>query len=180
MEEAIAELINMTRVSIALVLVLVVGVGCKSYLSKLSFDTSYSPPADWKIVQDGKWGLQFHVPSSVNVEGHMDNPRWIHEGTNLRVIVDFGGKFAQESLRQRKNYVEARMNFNGLDALVCSYDDDASRGDQPFPKRMALYFLKSRNTVAPGREPSFVVEYASDRERTTALRILQTVRFFNS
>jgi hypothetical protein len=83
---------------------------------------------------------------------------WIHEGTNLRVIIDFGDT-SPESLKQQPHYAEARLLINGLPALVCSYDH-ATDVAGSLKKVVALFFLEKRKQLGAAREPSYRVEYA--------------------
>jgi hypothetical protein len=130
-------------------------------------------------VDDGLWGLRLNVPSSLRDKGFVNKSLWIHEGTNLRVIIDFGDT-SPDSLKQRPHYSEARLLVNGLPALVCSYDLSNNVAAGSMNKVVALFFLEKRKQLGAPREPSYRVEYASDDDRTVALQILQTVRFYDS
>ena len=157
-------------------------VGCSlrgrgSTTPPLSFDTSYSAPRDWKLLEEGPWGIRLNVPPTLRDTGPGNN--WILEGTNLRVIVDFGDT-SPESLKQQPHYAEVRLLVNGLSALVCSYDHATDGGTGSLNKVVALFFLEKRKQLGAPREPSYRVEYAKDDDRTVALQILQTVRFYDS
>lgn len=169
--------------SLAICLCVLVGgcspLGRHAMTPPLSFDTSYSAPKDWKLVEDGLWGLQLNVPPTLRDSGSIKHSLWIHEGTNLRVIVDFGAYPSQDSLKRRPNYSEVRLQVNGLAALVCSYDQSNQVAPGSLNKVVALFFLEKRKNLG-GREPWYRVEYASDNDRTTALQILQTVRISDS
>ena len=143
-----------------------------------AFDTSYTAPLHWKVVEDGLWGIRFNVPLSVQDKQTTKN-LWIHEGVNLRVIVDFGDSAPSKSLKGKPNYSEARIQFNGLPALVCTYDKSLNAAPDSLNKVVALFYLESRKVVGGG-EPSYRVEYASDDQRATAFQIFQTVRFYDS
>jgi hypothetical protein len=143
-----------------------------------AFDTSYTAPLHWKVVEEPLWGIRFNVPLSVRDKETTKN-LWIHEGTNLRVIVDFGDSGPSKSIKAKPNYSETRIQFNGLPALVCTYDKSANAAPDSLNKVVALFYLESREVVGGG-EPSYRVEYASDSQRATAYQILQTVRFYDS
>jgi hypothetical protein len=141
-----------------------------------SFDTSYSAPGDWKVVEDGMWGLRLNVPATFRDLGPK-NHVWIHEGPNLRVVIDFGS-LSPDSVRKLPHYTEAYFVVNGLRTLVCSYESkNAAAGS--LNKVVALFFLENRRSLG-GAEPSYRVEYGKDQDQTIALQILQTVRFFDS
>ena len=144
----------------------------------LSFDTSYSAPSNWKLVEEGLWGLRFNIPPGLEQKESANRSLWIHEGTNLRVIVDFGNT-SPDSVKQKPHYSEVRLVVNGLPAVVCSYDRANNSAAGSLNKVVALFFLDKRKTLG-GREPSYRVEYAADDDRATALQILQTVRFYDS
>jgi hypothetical protein len=144
----------------------------------LSFDTSYSAPIYWKVVEEGLWGIRFNIPPTLEHKKTESTHLWIHEGANLRVIVDFGST-SPDSFRQKPNYSETRLQVNGLPALVCSYDRTNNAAAGSLNKVVALFFLDKRKELG-GQEPSYRVEYASDDDRTTALQILQTVHFYDS
>lgn len=163
----------------ALTLYLVL-VGCSTASPKPQpFDTSYRPPIYWKVVEEPKWGIRFNLPLFVQ-DKETTNSLWIHEGTNLRVIVDFGTPGPSKSVRAKPNYSETRIQFNGLPALVCTYDKSPNAAPHSLNKVVALFYLESREVVGAGAEPSYRVEYASDDQRATAFQILQTVRFYDS
>lgn len=106
-----------------------VALGCSTAPHSPSFDTSYSAPAAWKLVEEGKWGLRFNIPPSLRDVGFVNSSLWVHEGQNLRVIVDFSPPSSlPESLRRKPNYSETRLRINGLSALVCSYDQSSNKG----------------------------------------------------
>jgi hypothetical protein len=154
-------------------------LGCATPPHSPSFDTSYSAPADWKLVEEGKWGLRFKIPPSLREVGFVNKSLWIHEGTNLRVIVDFSlPSSLPDSLRRKPNYSETRLQFNGLPALVCSYDQNISKGPAPLNRVVALFFLETRPGLGSPNEPSYRIEFAAEDQRNTALQILQTVRFY--
>jgi hypothetical protein len=155
--------------------------GCSAPSSRPQsfFDTSYTAPWDWKVVDEPLWGIRLNVPPSVRATETTNN-LWIHDGTKLRLIIDFGSSVSPKSLKVRPNYSETRLTVNGLPALVCTYDKSASAAAGSLNKVVALFFLESRKSLGGGGEPSYRVEYASDAERTTAFQILQTVRFYNS
>ncbi|MFY9621902.1 MAG: hypothetical protein WAM70_14195 [Pyrinomonadaceae bacterium] len=146
-------------------------LGCSTATHSPSFDTSYSAPADWKLVEDGKWGLRFNIPPSLRDVGFVNNSLWVHEGTNLRVIVDFS---------LPPNYSETRLRINGLPALVCSDDQNTGEGPASLSRVVALFFLETRPGLGSPNEPSYRIEFADEGQRTTALQILQTVRFYQS
>lgn len=148
----------------------------RSSTGPASFDTSYSAPSDWKVVEDGMWGLRLNVPATLRDLGPK-NSVWIHEGTNLRVVIDFGST-SPDSLKKLPHYSEARFVVNGLRALVCSYES-RNPGPGSLNKVVALFFLEYRKTLGSA-EPSYRVEYANDDDQAIALQILQTVRFFDS
>ena len=154
-------------------------LGRLSTTPPLSFDTTYSAPKDWKLVDDGKWGLRLNVPPTVRDTGFVHRSLWIHEGTNLRVIIDFGST-SPDSLKQQPHYSEARVLVNGLPALVISCESSNNATAGSLNKVVALFFLEKRKQLGAPREPSYRVEYASDDERTVALQILQTVRLYDS
>jgi hypothetical protein len=161
-----------------------VAAGCSlrgphSPTSPLPFDTSYSAPKDWQLLDEPLWGIRLNVPPTLreNERGHKS--LWINEGANLRVTVDFGNT-SPELLKQQPHYAEARLVINGLPALVCSYDHTANMATGSLNKVVALFFLEKRKELGAPREPSYRVEYTSDDDRTIALQILQTVRFYDS
>jgi hypothetical protein len=149
----------------------------RSTTPSLSFDTSYTAPGDWKLLDEGLWGLRLNVPPTLREVRSTKNSLWIHEGANLRVIVDFSAD-SPESLKRKPNYSEVHLQVNGLPALVCSYDQSNNAAAGSLNKVVALFFLQKREQLG-GQEPSYRVEYASDNDRTTALQILQTVRFYD-
>ena len=156
-------------------------LGCSTAPHSPSFDTSYSAPADWKLVEDGKWGLRYNVPSSLRDLGVGNNSLWVHEGTNLRVIVDFRlPSSLPDSLKRKPNYAETRLRIHGLPALVCSYDKNTNSAPDALSRVVALYFLETRPGLGSPNEPSYRVEFAAEDQRKTALEILQTVRFYQS
>ncbi len=94
------------------------------------------------------------------------------------MIVDFNAD-SPDSLKRKPTYSEIRLQVNGLPALVCSYDQSNTAAPGSLNKVVALFFLQKRAQLG-GQEPSYRVEYASDNDRTTALQVLQTVRFYDS
>jgi hypothetical protein len=130
-------------------------------------------------VEEGPWGIRFNIPPALREARTTKSSLWVHEGTNLRFIVDFGANASQGSLKRKPNYSEVRLQVNGLPALVCSYDQSKNAAPGSLNKVVALFFLDKRKTLG-GSEPSYRVEYASDNERMMALQILQTVRFYDS
>jgi hypothetical protein len=159
--------------------------GCSSlptnHSSAARFDTLYSAPKDWRLVEDWKWGVRFNVPPNLrDREFSLNRSLWIHEGNNLRMIVDFSFTSSPDSLKTKKNYSETRLTVNGLPALVCSYDQSANAVAGSLSKVVALFFLETRKGLGSPTEPSYRVEFAVEDDRTTALQILQTVRFFDS
>jgi hypothetical protein len=160
-----------------------VSAACSSlpanHASTARFDTSYSAPNDWKLVEDGKWGIRFNVPPALSDKHFSSNKSlWIHEGENLRMIVDFSYPSSLDSLKTKANYSETRVSVQGLPALVCSYDKSANVVAGSLNKVVALFFLETRKGLGSPYEPSYRVEFAGDNDRSTALQILQTVRFF--
>ena len=129
-------------------------------------------------MEDGKWGLRLNVPPSVIDAGVTNNSLWVHEGPNLRVIIDFSRPPSPELLQRKKNYLESRLNIHGLPALLCAYDEPAARG--ALTKVVQLVFLETRKGLGSPYEPSYRVEYRSEGDRPTAMEILQTVRFYQS
>jgi hypothetical protein len=168
----------MTPIVIVLCLVVAGVASCvrRSSTGPASFDTSYSAPSDWKVVEDGMWGLRLKVPATLRDLGPK-NDVWIHEAPNLRLVIDFGNT-SLDSLRQRPHYSEARFVVNGLRALVCTYEYK-NPGPGSLNKVVALFFLEKRKSLG-GAEPSYRVEYAKDDDQAIALQILQTVHFFDS
>ena len=155
--------------------------GCSRASHSPSFDISYSAPADWQIVEDGKWGLRFNIPPSLRDMGMVNKSLWVHEGTNLRVIVDYSlPSSLPDSLKGKPNYAETRLRINGLPALVCSYDQNISKGPASLNRVVALFFLATRPGLGSPNEPSYRVEFATEDQRNTGLQILQTVRFYQS
>lgn len=153
--------------------------GCSRLSTKpQSFDTSYSAPVYWKVVEDGLWGIRFNLPPWVH-DKQIAKSLWVHEGTNLRVIVDFNQSVPSKSTKAKPNYTETKIQFNGLPAVVCTYDNSAKAAPGALNKVVALFYLGKREVLG-GQEPSYRVEYASDDQRTTAFQILQTVRFYDS
>lgn len=142
------------------------------------FDTSYTAPFHWRIVEEPLWGIRFNVPRSVRDKDTTNSLR-IQEGTDLRVIVDFGASVPSKAIKAKPNHSESSIQFNGLPALVCTYDNAANAAPGSLNKVVALFYLDKRKVLG-GQEPSYRVEYASDAERTTAFQILQTVRFYDS
>ena len=130
-------------------------------------------------MEEGLWGIRFNIPPALQEARTTKNSLWVHEGTNLRVIVDFGANASQDSLKRRPNYSEVRLVVNGLPALVCSHDQSKNAAPGSLNKVVALFFLDKRKTLG-GSEPSYRVEYAADNDRAIALQILQTVRFYDS
>jgi hypothetical protein len=163
--------------------VILASAGCASlprnHSTTVHFDTSYSAPADWKLVEEWKWGLRFNVPPALRDMGVGGKSLWIHEDTNLKVIVDFSYPRSYESLKTRKNYSDTRLNVNGLPALVCSYDQSENAVAGSLNKVVALFFLETRKGLGSPYEPSYRVEFSAEGDRITALQILQTVRFFD-
>lgn len=156
-------------------------LGCSMTPHSPSFDTSYSAPTDWKLVEDGKWGLRFNIPPSLRDVGMVNDSLWVHEGTSLRFIVDFSlPSSLPDSLRRKPNYSETRLRINGLPALVCSYDQNTSQRPASLKRVVALFFLETRPGLGSPNEPSYRIEFAAEDQRTTALQILQTVRFYQS
>ena len=153
--------------------------GGHSTTSPLPFDTSYSAPTDWQLLDEPPWGIRLNVPPTLREKEPGHKSLWINEGANLRVIVDFGNT-SPESLKQQPHYAEARLVINGLPALVCSYDQGANMATGSLNKVVALFFLEKRKELAAPREPSYRVEYTRDDDRAIALQILQTVRFYDS
>ncbi|HEV7747672.1 MAG TPA: hypothetical protein VGO56_21915 [Pyrinomonadaceae bacterium] len=151
--------------------------GC-SRPSPKSFDTSYRAPIYWKVVEEPLWGIRFNLPPFMR-DKETTKTLWIHEGANLRVIVDFKDSIPSKSTKAKPNYSETKIQFNGLPALVCTYDNSAKAIPGSLNKVVALFYLGKREVLG-GQEPSYRVEYASDDQRTTAFQILQTVRFYNS
>jgi hypothetical protein len=151
----------------------------RSTTPPLPFDTSYSAPKDWKLLEEGPWGIRLNVPPMLRDTGSRHKSLWIHEGTNLRVTIDFGDT-APDSLKQQPHYTETRLEINGLPALVCSYDHTTDVGAGSLNKVVALFFIEKRKQLGAPREPSYRVEYTRDDDRTIALEILQTVRFYDS
>lgn len=143
-----------------------------------SFDTSYSAPVYWKVVEDGPWGIRFNLPPWVH-DKETTKTLWIHEGTNLRVIVDYNESVPSKATKAKPNYSETRIQFNGLPAVVCTYDNSTKAAPGSLNKVVALFYLGKREVLG-GQEPSYRVEYASDDQRPTAFQILQTVRFYDS
>jgi hypothetical protein len=142
------------------------------------FDTSYNAPVYWKVVEEPLWGIRFSLPRSLR-DKETTKSLWIHEDTNLRVIVDFNNSVPSKSTKAKPNYSETKIQFNGLPALVCTYDNSAKAAPGSLNKVVALFYLGKREVLG-GQEPSYRVEYASDDLRTTAFQILQTVRFYDS
>jgi hypothetical protein len=161
-----------------------VAAGCSSvpanHSTRLPFDTSYSAPNNWKLVEEPKWGLRFNVPPALRDTDPLNKSLWIHEGNSLRLIVDFSFPSSSDSLKAKKNYSEVHLNVNGLSALLCSYDQSANAVSGSLNKVVALFFLETRKGLGSPYEPSYRVEFASENDRSTALQILQTVRFFDS
>jgi hypothetical protein len=156
-------------------------MGCSTATYSPSFDTSYSAPADWKVVEDGKWGLRFKIPPSLRDVGFVNKSLWVHEGANLRVIVDYSlPSSLPDSLKRKPNYSETRLRINGLPALVCSYDQANSKEPVSLNRVVALFFLETRPGLGSLNEPSYRIEFAAEDQRNTALQILQTVRFYQS
>ena len=156
-------------------------LGCSRASHSLSFDPSYSAPADWTLVEDGKWGLRFKIPPSLREAGFVNKSHWVHEGRDLRVIVDFSlPSSLPDSLRRKPNYSETRLRINGLSALVCSYNQNTDNDPALLNRVVALYFLETRPGLGSPNEPSYRIEFATEDQRNTALQILQTVRFYRS
>ena len=154
-------------------------LGCSTAPHSPVFDTSYSAPADWKSVEDGKWGLRFKIPPSLRDLGFVNKSLWVHEGTNLRVIVDYSvPSSSPNSLRGKPNYSETRLRINGLPALLCSYDQNISKSPASLNRVVALFFLETREGLGSPIEPSYRIEFAAEDQRNTAVQILQTVRFY--
>jgi len=145
----------------------------------IPFDTSYSAPSDWKLIDDGLWGLRLNVPPTFQDKGFVKKSLWVHEGTSVRLIIDFGNT-SSDSLKQQQHYSEVRLPINGLPALVCTYEQSNNVTAGSLKKVIALFFLEKRERLGATREPSYRVEYASDDDRNIALQILQTVRFYDS
>ena len=165
--------------AITMLVLCLLGAGCSATSSKpQAFDTSYSAPVYWKVVEDGLWGIRFNLPPSVN-DKETTKSLWIHQSTHLRVIVDFNQSVPSQSTKAKPNYSETKIEFNGLPALVCTYDNSVKASAGSLNKVVALFYLGKREVLG-GQEPSYRVEYASDDQRTTAFQILQTVRFYDS
>ncbi len=158
-----------------------------SATNDLPFNISFTPPDDWKVVEEGKWGIRFQVP--LGLQERYTNRLWIQENDSLRVVVDFGpddfSSFISDKLRQKtlgfkKNYSQKVLRVNGLKTLICTYEQQPHSGTQSFRRVAALIHLEKREQLGAAREPSYRVEYKSDSDLKTALQILQTVRFYNS
>lgn len=171
-------IIRLVAVCLCLLVTGCASPGPHSTIGPPSFDTSYSAPVYWKLVEEGLWGIRFNIPPTLEPKKTDSNHLWIHEGPNLRVIVDFGTT-SPDSVKQKPHYSETRLQVNGLPAVVCSYDRANNAAAGSLNKVVALFFLDKRKQLG-GQEPSYRVEYASDDDRTTALQILQTVRFYDS
>jgi hypothetical protein len=144
----------------------------------IPFDTSHSLPLLWKTVDDPKWGFKISIPRSLQDKGFEKSSIWVHEDDNLRVIVDFGKSPTHKELSQKKNYSQRILQVNNLKSLVCTYEE--SNSDKGSKKVAALVFLEKREDLGADNEPSFRVEYIKDNELESALKILQTVHFYDS
>lgn len=157
----------------------IVMAGCsypKIVTNGLSSDASLSIPKDWKLVEEPKWGIRFKVPASLQMKGVENGSLWTHENDDLRVIVNFGRNPDLTKLSQKKNYKQEDVSVNGLKALLCTYEEEKPK----FNRVAILIFIDKRKELGSPNEPSYRVEFSFESDQKTAVRILQTVRFYNS
>jgi hypothetical protein len=61
----------------------------------IAFDTSYSAHKDWKLLEEGPWGIRLNVPPTLRETRPGHKSLWIHEGTNLRESLLISGTLPQ-------------------------------------------------------------------------------------
>ncbi len=157
------------------------GAGCSSSNASSSennstpFDTINSPPSNWKLVEEPKWGIRFSVPATMKEAELEKKSLWIYKNDSMSVIVNFGNSPSQSKLRLKKNYKQTILRFNDLEALFCEFDEPLTSNKKAVKKVVAIYFLEKRKLLGALHEPSFQVEYSSDLDKKIALQILQTI-----
>jgi hypothetical protein len=136
--------------------------------------------SSWKTIDDPKWGFRIDVPSTLQDKDFEGKHLWVHEDAQMRVIVDFGKVPSQAELSRKNNFKQTVARINGYDAVIYTYNEQSNSPKQQFNKAAMLIFQESPKSYGEGKPPIFRVEYASENDLETALKILQTVRFYES
>jgi hypothetical protein len=176
--------------SLTITLISLLGLGCSSsHVStsaalpepnNSSVKTSSSSPNDWKTIDDPKWGFRIDVPSTLQDKNFEGKDLWVHENAQMRVIVDFGKVSSQAELSRKKNSKQTVVQVNDYDAVIYTYNEQSNPQKQQFNKVATLIFQESPKSYGAGKPPVFRVEYVSENDLEEALKILQTVRFYES
>lgn len=120
------------------------------------------------------------MPRTFSEKGFEGNSQWVHENGSMRVIVDYRKNPAATTLRQKREFKQKTVRFNDLDALLCYFVEPPASEKGTEKKVLTIFFVEKRKQLGAPNEPSFRVEFLSHSERDIALRILQTVRFYDS
>ena len=133
-----------------------------------------------KTIDEPKWGFRIDVPLTLQDKGLDGRNLWVHENADMRVIVDFGQVSSQAELSRKKNFKQTAARVDGYDAVICTYNEQPNPQKQQFNKAPMLIFKESPKSYGEGKPPMFRVEYISENDLEEALKILQTVRFYES
>jgi hypothetical protein len=133
----------------------------------------------WKTIEEPKWGFKLDVPPTLEDKKFEGKNLWVHEDSQLRVVVDFGTVQPFPELKSKKNYIETPVVVNGYDAIVCTFIEQENSPGLQFENVAVLIFQAGPESYGEGKPPVFRVEYGSEKDVGTALRILQTVRFYD-
>jgi hypothetical protein len=136
--------------------------------------------SSWKTIDDPKWGFRIDVPSILQDKNFEGKDLWVHENAQMRVIVDFGKVPSQAELSLKRDFKQTVTQVNGYNAVIFTYHEQSNPKKQQFNKAAALVFQESPKSYGEGKPPVFRVEYVSESDMETALKILQTVRFYES
>jgi hypothetical protein len=131
--------------------------------------------SSWKTIDDPKWGFRIDVPATLQDKQFEQKNLWIHENSELRVIIDFGETPSPIELSRIENYKQTEMSVNGYKAISGTYNSRKQR----LPNVAFLIFQEGPESYGSGKPPVFRVEYGSDDNSETAMKILKTVRFYD-